>query len=116
MGDVWNGVTNTALRTDFMSCNVYARHECDDCFAKLYCSGGCAANAYHATGSISGVYDYGCKLFRKRIECAIMMKVAQAEMGTGDTAFADSSTIADDCSDCDSCIGSAEPVGSADRS
>lgn len=87
MGDVWNGVTNNTLREEFMYCNVYARHECDDCFAKLYCSGGCAANAYHATGSISGIYEYGCKLFRKRIECAIMMKVAEAEMGSGDTEF-----------------------------
>ncbi|MBQ2277797.1 MAG: thioether cross-link-forming SCIFF peptide maturase [Clostridia bacterium] len=102
MGDVWNGVTNFDLRTDFMSCNVYARRECDDCFAKLYCSGGCAANAYHATGSISGVYEYGCKLFRKRIECAIMMKVAQAEMGTSDTVFADDA--AEPCDDCDSCV------------
>ena len=102
MGDVWNGVTNFDLRTDFMSCNVYARRECDDCFAKLYCSGGCAANAYHATGSISGVYDYGCKLFRKRIECAIMMKVAQAEMGTSDTVFAEDAT--ESCDDCDSCV------------
>ncbi len=102
MGDVWNGVTNLDLRTDFMSCNVYARRECDDCFAKLYCSGGCAANAYHATGSISGVYEYGCKLFRKRIECAIMMKVAQAEMGTSDTVFAEDA--AEPCDDCDSCV------------
>ncbi|MBO5126850.1 MAG: SPASM domain-containing protein, partial [Clostridia bacterium] len=102
MGDVWNGVTNLDLRTDFMSCNVYARRECDDCFAKLYCSGGCAANAYHATGSISGVYDYGCKLFRKRIECAIMMKVAQAEMGTSDTVFAEDAGAS--CDDCDSCV------------
>jgi len=79
MGDVWKGVTNTALREKFASCNVYARPECRDCWAKLYCSGGCAANAYHATGSITGVYEYGCKLFKKRIECALMMKVAQAQ-------------------------------------
>lgn len=48
--------------------------------AKLYCSGGCAANAYHATGSITGIYEYGCELFKKRMECAIMMKVAEAEL------------------------------------
>ena len=77
LGDVWNGVTNTALREEFRSCNAYARPECADCWAKLYCSGGCAANAYHATGSIRGVYEPGCELFRKRIECAIMMKVAE---------------------------------------
>ncbi len=76
LGDVWQGVTNTALREEFRACNVYARPECADCWAKLYCSGGCAANAYHATGSIRGVYEAGCELFRKRMECAIMLQVA----------------------------------------
>lgn len=79
LGDVWQGVTNKELRESFRSCNVYAREECHDCWAKLYCSGGCAANAYHATGSIKGVYESGCELFKKRIECAVMMKVAEAE-------------------------------------
>ena len=79
LGDIWQGVTNTAVRDEFKACNAYARPACADCWAKLYCSGGCAANAYHASGSIKGVYDYGCELFRKRIECAVMMKAAQAE-------------------------------------
>ena len=78
LGNIWDGVTNHALREEFRSCNAYARPECAQCWAQLYCSGGCAANAYHATGSIRGVYEPGCQLFRKRIECAIMMKVAQA--------------------------------------
>ena len=77
LGNIWDGVTNTKLRDEFKSCNAYARPECQDCWAKLYCSGGCAANAYHATGSIRGVYEYGCELFKKRIECAIMMQVAE---------------------------------------
>ena len=77
LGNVWDGVTNTAVREDFASCNVYARPECADCWAKLYCSGGCAANAYHATGSVRGVYKYGCDLFRKRMECAIMLEAAK---------------------------------------
>ena len=77
LGDVWNGVTNDTLREEFRACNAYARPECKDCWAKLYCSGGCAANAYHASGSIRGIYEPGCELFRKRIECAIMMKAAQ---------------------------------------
>ncbi len=80
LGDIWNGVDNTALREQFRSCNAYARPECADCWAKLYCSGGCAANAYHASGSIRGIYKAGCELFRKRIECAIMMKVAQEDL------------------------------------
>ena len=77
MGNVWEGVTNTALREEFRACNVYAREECRDCWARLYCSGGCAANALHATGSIRGVYRAGCELFKKRIECAIMMQAAE---------------------------------------
>ena len=79
LGNIWDGVTNTALREEFRACNAYARKECDDCWARLYCSGGCAANAYHATGSIRGVYEAGCELFKKRIECAIMMKVAESQ-------------------------------------
>ena len=77
LGDIWQGVTNGALRDDFRCCNAYARPECKDCWAKLYCSGGCAANAYHASGSIRGVYKPGCELFKKRIECAIMIKAAE---------------------------------------
>ena len=81
MGDVWQGVTNTALRDEFKLCNAYARPDCRDCWARLYCSGGCAANAYHATGSIGGVYKQGCELFKKRIECAIMLQIALGELG-----------------------------------
>jgi len=77
LGDIWNGVTNTAAQADFAACNVYAKPECRDCWARLYCSGGCAANAYHATGSVTGVYETGCALFKKRMECAIMMAVAR---------------------------------------
>ena len=79
LGNVWTGVTRKEVQDEFRSCNAYARKECRDCWAKLYCSGGCAANSYHATGSINGVYEYGCELFKKRIECAIMIKVAESE-------------------------------------
>ena len=77
LGDVWQGVTNTEAQAEFARCNVYAHPECADCWAKLYCSGGCAANAYHSTGKVTGVYKYGCDLFRKRMECAIMLQAAQ---------------------------------------
>ena len=79
LGNIWDGITNTEVQDGFRHCNAYAREECRDCWAKLYCSGGCAANAYHATGSINGIYKYGCELFKKRIECAVMIKVAEAE-------------------------------------
>ncbi len=78
LGDIWEGVTNTTVQSEFAACNVYAHPECRDCWARLYCSGGCAANAYHSTGSVTGVYEYGCKLFRKRMECALMVAVARA--------------------------------------
>lgn len=78
LGDVYHGIQNEPLRDEFKLCNVYARKECHDCFAKLYCSGGCTANAYHSTGSLTGTYKLGCDLHRKRIECAIMLKVAEA--------------------------------------
>ena len=77
LGDIWHGVENKEIQNEFASCNVYARSECRDCWARLYCSGGCAANAYHATGSVKGVYKYGCDLFKKRMECAIAVAVAR---------------------------------------
>ena len=79
LGNVWTGVTRKDVQDELRTCNAYARKECKDCWAKLYCSGGCAANSYHATGSINGVYEYGCELFKKRIECAVMIKVAESE-------------------------------------
>jgi len=78
LGNIWDGVTNDKVREDFRACNAYSRPDCEDCWAKLYCSGGCAANAFHASGSIRGIYKPGCELFRKRIECAIMIKAAEA--------------------------------------
>ena len=78
LGNIWDGIQNEEVRNEFKLVNAYARPECKNCWAKLYCSGGCAANAYHATGSIRGVYEFGCELFKKRMECAVMMQVAQA--------------------------------------
>lgn len=84
LGNIWDGVKATDVQEEFRSCNVYARPECATCWARLYCSGGCAANAYHATGSVRGVYREGCDLFKKRMECAIMVKTAEA-LEAGDT-------------------------------
>ena len=78
LGNIWDGVTNKAAQGEFAACNVYAHPECRDCWARLYCSGGCAANAYHSTGSVTGVYKSGCELFKKRMECAIMVAVDRA--------------------------------------
>ena len=80
LGNVDTGVTNTAVRDEFKLCNVYAKDKCRDCFARFYCSGGCAANSYNFKGKIDDVYEVGCELERKRVECAIMIKAAEAEM------------------------------------
>ncbi len=80
LGDVWQGVTRQDTVNQFKKCNVYAKPKCRDCFARFYCSGGCAANAYNFTGDILGTYDVGCALQQKRIECAIALKVHEAEI------------------------------------
>ena len=79
MGNVDKGITNTDIREEFKTCNVYSKEKCKNCFAKFYCSGGCAANSYNFHGSIHDAYDLGCELQRKRVECAIMLKAALAE-------------------------------------
>ena len=79
MGNVDEGITREDIRDRFKSCNVYTKEKCKDCFAKFYCSGGCAANAWNFSGDINGCYEIGCELQRKRVECAIMMKAALAE-------------------------------------
>jgi uncharacterized protein len=78
LGNIWEGVTAHEVQEEFAESNLYTRPDCRDCWARLYCSGGCAANAYHATGSVNGVYKYGCELFRKRMECVIMVAAVRA--------------------------------------
>ncbi len=76
MGNVDEGISRTDIREQFKACNVYSKEKCRNCFAKFYCSGGCAANSYHFHGNINDAYDLGCTLQRKRVECAIMIKAA----------------------------------------
>ncbi|MBQ6582291.1 MAG: thioether cross-link-forming SCIFF peptide maturase [Mogibacterium sp.] len=81
VGNVWDGITEEAVIDIFRNGNnVYTRDACRDCFAKFYCAGGCAANNFHSNGDINKVYTFGCELHRKRIECALMLKVAEDEM------------------------------------
>ena len=80
MGNVWDGIKATDIQDEFKCCNVYAKEKCRNCFARFYCSGGCAANSYNFHGTITDAYDLGCELQKKRIECAIMIKAAEADM------------------------------------
>lgn len=77
MGNIWDGITRPELQCQFKESSCYSKPECKGCWAKLYCSGGCPANALHATGSINGIYEFSCDVFRKRVECSMMAKVAE---------------------------------------
>ncbi len=79
MGNVWDGIKTPEIQKDFRHCNVYTKEECKNCFARFYCSGGCAANSYNMHNTIHSTYEIGCELQRKRVECAIMIKAALAD-------------------------------------
>ncbi len=81
VGNIYDGITRPETADIFRGRNnLYTRDECRGCWAKLYCASGCAANNYHANGDINKVYRFGCLLHRKRIECAIMLAAARAEV------------------------------------
>ena len=79
LGNVDEGIVRNDIVGEFKKVNVYSKKECSSCFARFYCSGGCAANSYNFTGGINDVYEIGCLLQKKRVECAIMLKAAEAE-------------------------------------
>ncbi len=79
LGNVDTGIDRPELVDEFKLCNVYAKDKCKDCFARFYCSGGCTANSYNFHGTLTDVYEIGCELERKRVECAIMIKAALAQ-------------------------------------
>lgn len=79
MGNVDEGIVRQDIREKFKNCNVYSKDKCKSCFAKFFCSGGCAANSYNFKGNINDTYDVGCDMQKKRVECAIMIKAAMAQ-------------------------------------
>lgn len=82
MGNVLDGGEPDAqIRSQFESTHVYSKEKCAQCWAKYYCSGGCAANAYAANGDIRKPYEVGCETERRRIETAIAMKTCREGIG-----------------------------------
>lgn len=71
LGTVNGGIKNTELRDVFKNANVNNKEECKSCWARFYCSGGCHANAFYAHNDLMKPYEIGCKMEKKRIECAI---------------------------------------------
>lgn len=79
MGHVEDMGVSKELQDTFKNSNVYTKKKCMECWARFYCSGGCAANAYQFNQDINDPYDIGCELERKRVECALWIKVQQME-------------------------------------
>ena len=77
MGNVHQGEFNSDFQKSFQKSNVYSKKECSECWAKFYCSGGCAANAYQFNNDINVPYKIGCELEKKRVECAIWIKTQE---------------------------------------
>lgn len=77
LGHVDTGLKNYERQEVFKSCNVYAKEGCRDCWARFYCSGGCSANAYNLHNDLLATYELGCKLEKKRLECAIFLKAKE---------------------------------------
>ncbi|MGE5633014.1 MAG: thioether cross-link-forming SCIFF peptide maturase [Caulobacteraceae bacterium] len=78
MGDVWNGIKDKKLQKEFSENTVYHKEKCKECWARFYCSGGCQANAAGFNNDLKKPYDLECKLQKKRIECAIMIKAYES--------------------------------------
>lgn len=79
VGNVFDGVTRQDIVSEFKKTSVYSKEDCRECFVRFYCSGGCSANSHKLNGTINGTYDVGCRLERKRVECALMVKAALAD-------------------------------------
>lgn len=79
VGDVFSGKVNLALAEKFRSAHVYNKTECRGCWARFFCSGGCHAAAYNFNSDLRKPYQLGCQLQRKRLECAMYIKVKEAE-------------------------------------
>lgn len=77
MGSVTDGSFNQEMQKVFRTSNVFTKEKCTSCWAKFYCSGGCAANAQHYSGSISEPYELGCEMEKKRLECALALKALE---------------------------------------
>ena len=77
MGNLADGTFSEEIKKEFAGAHVYSKPACQDCWAKFYCSGGCNANNYIYNGDIHKAYELSCKIQRKRLECAILMKVCE---------------------------------------
>lgn len=81
LGNVFTGIDKKDIVENFREINVYTKKSCRGCWAKFYCSGGCAANAWNFQKDLFGIYEIGCELEKKRIECALWLKAQEMLAG-----------------------------------
>ena len=77
MGNIEEGTFSEEIKKEFAGSHVYSKPACQECWARFYCSGGCNANNYIYNGDIHKALELSCKIQRKRLECAILMKVCE---------------------------------------
>ncbi|HBJ2621498.1 TPA: thioether cross-link-forming SCIFF peptide maturase [Clostridium botulinum] len=74
LGTIYDDTYDSELGKKFKEAHIYNKPKCRDCWAKFYCSGGCQANNFNFNGDMNIPYEIGCKMQKKRIECAIALK------------------------------------------
>ena len=76
-GTVFDGVVKSTTNI-FGQAHIYNKKDCKKCWARFNCSGGCHANALAFNGNLLEPYRPGCRLARKRLECALYLKIRTA--------------------------------------
>lgn len=77
LGSIYDDTYNEELAKEFKKAHIYNKPKCRECWARFYCSGGCQANNVNFNGDMKIPYEIGCKMQKKRIECAIALKAEE---------------------------------------
>lgn len=74
LGSIYDDTYDAELGKKFKKAHIYNKPKCRECWARFYCSGGCQSNNFAFNGDMNIPYEIGCKMQKKRIECAIALK------------------------------------------
>lgn len=77
LGSIYDDSYDAELGKEFKLAHIYNKPQCKNCWARFYCSGGCQANNISFNDDMKIPYEVGCKMQKKRIECAIALKAEQ---------------------------------------
>ena len=76
------------VRERFLESNIFSKKDCGSCWAKFFCGGGCNANNLKFNSDIRNPYKISCELQKKRVECALFLKIKLFELLKGITSLA----------------------------